>query len=155
MVQRIDALEKDNNSLILRINNMEQRSQSNRLRFFGLGDIKDDDLTAGIAQISTTKMKKRPADIKIDYCYQIAGASSKNLSDRNMKSPVVVHFSSTASRDLVFKNKSNLRGTKVVISEDLTKCNYELLKRSKLKLGNSNVWSSYGRVFGRSGKTIQ
>ncbi|KAL3277596.1 hypothetical protein HHI36_012938, partial [Cryptolaemus montrouzieri] len=31
--QRIDALEKENNSLTLRLSNMEQRSRSNRLRF--------------------------------------------------------------------------------------------------------------------------
>ncbi|KAL3279199.1 hypothetical protein HHI36_016712 [Cryptolaemus montrouzieri] len=64
--QRIDGLEKENNSLTLRINNMEQRSRLNRLRFFGVGDIEDDELTAGIAQILTTKMKMRPADIRID-----------------------------------------------------------------------------------------
>ncbi|KAL3279209.1 hypothetical protein HHI36_016722 [Cryptolaemus montrouzieri] len=44
--QRIDALEKGKNSLTLRLNNMEQRSRSNRLSFCGVGDIKDDDLTA-------------------------------------------------------------------------------------------------------------
>ncbi|KAL3279295.1 hypothetical protein HHI36_016803 [Cryptolaemus montrouzieri] len=74
---------------------MEQRSPSNRLRFIGVGDIKDDDLTAGIVKILTTKMKMRPADIRIDYCFRTAGAGSKNLSDRNMMSPVIVRFSST------------------------------------------------------------
>ncbi|KAL3284123.1 hypothetical protein HHI36_018291 [Cryptolaemus montrouzieri] len=73
--QRMDALEKENNSLTLRLSNMEQRSRSNRLRFFGVRDIENDELTAGIAQISTTKMKMRPADIRIDYFYRIAGAS--------------------------------------------------------------------------------
>ncbi|KAL3266638.1 hypothetical protein HHI36_010801 [Cryptolaemus montrouzieri] len=134
---------------------MEQRSRANRLRFFNVADIEDDYLTAGISQILTTKMKMRPADIRIDYCYRIAGAGSKNLSDRNMISPVTVHFSSTASRDLVFKNKSNLQVTKVVISEDLTKYNYELLKRMVQMEGFSVVCNNRASRGGGTGIYIR
>ena len=46
----------------------------------------------------------------------------------------------------VFKNKKNLRGKKIVITESLTKMRYQLLQKAKTKF-DGNVWSSEGRIF--------
>ena len=47
---------------------------------------------------------------------------------------------------LVFKNKKNLKGTGVSISENLTQLRYDLLQKAGEKYGKNNVWSIEGRV---------
>jgi hypothetical protein len=61
--------------------------------------------------------------------------------------PILVNFGSLYYRDKVFKSRSSLRGTKIYVSESLTKPRYELLRRAKELVGNKNAWSAEGKIF--------
>jgi hypothetical protein len=61
--------------------------------------------------------------------------------------PILVQFGSMFFRDKVFMGKKSLRGTKIYVSESLTRSRYELLQRVKEKVGPKNAWSASGRIF--------
>ena len=76
---------------------------------------------------------------------------SKNFSTRRTKPrAIIVRFASMRKRIEVYKNKKNLKGKKIVVTESLTTVRLDLLSKAKDKFGFKNVWTSEGRIFARS-----
>ena len=69
---------------------------------------------------------------------------SKKRPDKTR--PIIVKFLSYRSRQQVFANKRKLKGSSVSVSESLTKTNFNLLRKSQVSLGKSNVWTFDGRI---------
>ena len=46
----------------------------------------------------------------------------------------------------MFKNKKNLKGMKISLSESLTKFRYQLLRKAEEKYGRGKVWSKEGHI---------
>ena len=65
---------------------------------------------------------------------------------KNRTRPIIVRFTNFKTRQAVFKNKKELKGKRVSISENLTKYRYDLLKKSQAKYGINKVWTSEGRI---------
>jgi hypothetical protein len=61
--------------------------------------------------------------------------------------PIMVQFGSLFFRDKVFMERRSLRGTKMYISESLTRSRYQLLQRVREKVGLKNAWSASGKIF--------
>ena len=55
-------------------------------------------------------------------------------------------FKGYDSRDEVFKSKRLLKGSNIMITENLTSKRYDLLKKCIVKLGKGKVWTSDGRI---------
>ena len=62
-----------------------------------------------------------------------------------------IKFTRYDSRGEVFANKRKLKGSNVMITENLTVKRYELLKKCIAKLGKGNVWSYDGRITTKKG----
>ena len=60
--------------------------------------------------------------------------------------PIIVRLNSYNLRHEVFKVKRNLKGSRTMITENLTKKRHELLKKAIEKLGKGKVWSNDGRI---------
>lgn len=61
--------------------------------------------------------------------------------------PIIIEFVSYRYRNLIYKNKHFLKGTKLAIGENLTKQRLELLKAAISKFSYKNVWSMDGTIF--------
>ena len=61
--------------------------------------------------------------------------------------PIIIRFSSMRKRMEVFKNKKNLKGKDIVITESLTSLRYNLYQQTKTKYGVKQTWTSEGRIF--------
>lgn len=58
----------------------------------------------------------------------------------------LVKFTSKHFRDLVYRNKAKLKGTGVVLREDLTHFRHRLLQLCIGTFGKRNVWTDNGRI---------
>lgn len=135
-----------NENLILKeqLNYLDQQRRRNCIRLLGFEERKGEDLTAIVKKTFLDKLKLQRNDVQIDYCHRMK-------TNTKRAKPVIVHFSSVQSRDLIFKNKSKLKGTRLVITEDLTKTNYALFKRSMDRMGSRDVWTLNGNVYAKLG----
>jgi hypothetical protein len=61
--------------------------------------------------------------------------------------PIMVHFGSLYYRDKAIMARRKLRGTKLFVSESLTRPRYELLQRAREVVGAKNAWSMEGKIF--------
>ncbi|KAK9878462.1 hypothetical protein WA026_022101 [Henosepilachna vigintioctopunctata] len=95
-------------------------------------DVKIDALLLKTDDLQTNdKMQLKSSDIHIENCYRIP------IKDTNKIRPVVVNFSTLSTRDLVFRSKTRLKGSPIIINEDLTQSNYKLLNTCKTMFGHS------------------
>lgn len=84
----------------------------------------------------------------IDSCYRLGKPrSAAEAAKAKGPRPLLVRFTTTSWRDLTWLNKKNLKGTKIFMSESLTKFRQDLLLRAKEKFGPKNAWSMGGNIF--------
>ena len=58
----------------------------------------------------------------------------------------IVRFARMRKRMEVFRNKKNLKGKKITITESLTTMRVSLLERARKKYGVGNVWTTERRI---------
>lgn len=144
---KVDALEMkfntiqgENNELRFKIDNLEQQLKLTHLRIYGVAEDNETSLKLKLQDLFTSKMGV--SDLSFTSCYRIG--SEKNLGKPRA---IIVKFGSLEQRNMVYYNKKKLKGTKIVISEELTKGRHELLMLAREKLGKNNVWSVNGNIF--------
>ena len=82
----------------------------------------------------------------IDRSHRLRQPRSDTDSDRTR--PIIVKFTSHETRRRVFTTKRKPKGTKLVITENLTKQRSELLKKVRSLDNVECVWTIDGRIIG-------
>ena len=65
--------------------------------------------------------------------------------------PIIVKLCNYHDKEKMYQAKKNLKGTKIMIVESLTKRRFELLKCAKEAFGATNVWTIDGKIFTNKG----
>ena len=69
------------------------------------------------------------------------------------KRPIIIRFVSHRQKKMVYDAKKKLKGTRTVVTENLTKERYSLYKQCIEKCGMGNVWTFDGRIYCLTGRT--
>ena len=72
---------------------------------------------------------------------------------KEKKRPIIARFVSYRKRKTVFDAKKKFKGTRTVITENLTKDRYALYKQCIEEFSRENVWTLDGRIYCLTGKT--
>lgn len=139
-VDDIDDIKNKNAMLIETVDELEQYSRRYNVRVFGLQETKGEVVLDKVLDVFNNNMKICITEENIDRCHRIGRPGSTPRS-------IIVKFKSYKYKETIMKNKKNLKGTKVIITEDLTKRRYEVLKQAQQKLGRKNCWSRDGALY--------
>lgn len=93
-----------------------------------------------IKRILLSNLNKKVEESDIDLCYRVG---RKN----NDKPQAILLKLSSAIRNQIFSKKKLLKGSKVVITEDLTPTRVDLQNLAIAKLGLKNAWTESSNVF--------
>ena len=91
-----------------------------------------------------TQTKLNFRDEYIESAYRIGKRTEANTR------AIFVRFKDTQFKEAVMKNRMLLKGTGIIIADDLTKEKHMLLKEAVSKLGKRNVWNLGSKIFFRS-----
>ena len=72
--------------------------------------------------------------------------------DAGKPRPIIVRFLSYRQRHQIFVAKKNLKGSRITVTENLTKKRYQLLQECIKHFEKENVWSLDGRVYINTGE---
>ncbi|KAI5699849.1 hypothetical protein M8J76_012580 [Diaphorina citri] len=141
LLMKVKELEDKNEHLENRIDDLEQYGRRNNIRIFGINKdrskkIEDKDLEHEVISEINQKTGCGITTHQIEACHYL---------DKN-KTNVIVRFVSRKTRDEVFYKKKGFKGTKISITEDLTKKNYTLLKECQQNYDKKYIWTKYGIV---------
>ena len=140
--ERIADLEEELEDL----NNYTRRTN---LLFHGLEEEKDESTDDKILGILKDKLGL-PLTIN-----DIGRSHRLGRSVQGKKRPIIVRFATYRQRKMAFDAKRKLKGSKTVITENLTKCRYALFKLCQTKYGWDKVWTLDNRIYCLTGKKNQ
>ena len=145
----IDNLYKEINYQEDRLDDMEQYSRRNCLLLHGLPETPNEDSTSAALDVLGSKLGIQIDISAIDRCHRVGAMRKTRTAAAAVKEgprPLIIKFVSYRNRDAVWKNKKNLKGTRLLITESLTKKRQNLLRRAKEMFGVRNCWTSDGRI---------
>ena len=68
--------------------------------------------------------------------------------------PIIVRLYDPELRNLIFFNKKKCRGSKISITESLTKRRMEIKGSAEQQFGSNNVWTKEGRIYAKDGNDV-
>lgn len=142
--QKIDCLEKQNAAANIQLNDMQQMHKRNNLRIIGLQEDDNENTEEKVMHLLNNKLKINLPDGVINECRRI-GPKNKSVSKSRV---TLVNLSRCKYKHLIIKYRKLLKGTKIVITEDLSKESYSLFKDAVRELGRDvKVWSMDGNIY--------
>ena len=166
-ITRLSAIVEDQratiNNLRQTTGDLEQYSRRNCLQFFGVREEASECTDDLICDIANNRLGLNISKQDIDRSHRIGNPSNhvpgqNNHSGEKRPRPIVAKFVSYRTRHEVISRRRLLKGSKIVIQEQLTKANLHLLNSATKKKNVQTAWSSDGRVIAKvkatNGKTI-
>ncbi|KAK9675238.1 hypothetical protein QE152_g40509 [Popillia japonica] len=132
-------------------NALEQYTRRNSLRIFGIPENKNENTSDIISMFCKEKLNLDVPTTAIDYCHRL-------FAKEGQQKPIIVKFISRYTKKLVYSKRKMLKGSKVVIKEDLTGANQNLLREASKRFGDRKAWSFEQKICVKSGyriKTVQ
>lgn len=126
---------------------LEQYTRLNSLRIFGVPENKGESTDQVVIKLCKEKLGLDITPAEIDCSHRLPGRES------NVK-PIIVKFVRRNTKKLVYSKKELLKGSKIVIKEDLTTRRVQLLKKAADKYGFRNTWSYDGKILAKVGNNI-
>lgn len=137
----IDALNKE-------VDRLHQYSRRNCVRVFGVPETRNESTDVVVQKLCQEKLGVTLNPTAIDRCHRLGRHNSDKCR------PIIIKFTRYYDRASVYKSKSKLKGTGIVIREDLTQIRLDILNASKQKFGLRNTWSTDGVICVKIGDHI-
>lgn len=126
---------------------LEQYQRRNNIRVFGIPESRGEDTDQLIVKLCQEKLDVDLPVSAICRSHRIGVKSQQEQStDQQRHRPITVRFVSYRDRRRVFEQKKKLKGSGLVIREDLTATRLEVLRKAVSMFGVRNTWTVDGRV---------
>lgn len=128
-----------------KLTNLEQSNKLLQLRLLGVEEKSNEDIKTIVTNIFQQKLH---LNLEVGYCSRVGVKEKIGQKSR----PILIHFTNLADRNKVFYSKRNLKGTKMVILEELVKSRVEIYKLARETFGKNNTWTKEGRIYVKVGE---
>nr|CAH7768081.1 unnamed protein product [Callosobruchus chinensis] len=132
-----------------KLDNVQQHIKNNNLRLMQVPEAEGENLLDKVYDVFTNKMKVDINKSEITAVYRVGR--------RNDTKPrhVLVSFNDNSIKMAAYNKKKFLKGTKIVIKEDLTLHRLKAVKVASEKFGFKNVWTVNGNIFVKTEKGVE
>lgn len=124
----------------LGLDRLETQSRRKVLLFHGIKEDKEEDVLKKILHILSSQMKVSDANSNaIESCHRLG-------VKRDSARPILVRFCNGQLRSHVWKAKTALKGSKITLTEFLTKSRQEVFIAARNHFGMKRCWSADGVI---------
>lgn len=131
-----------------KLDSQEQYSRRNNIRIFGVAEVEKENIEDTILKVFNVDMKLNINPSHIDRCHRVGFKQGDNPR------AIIVKFTSYKYKQLLYQNKRLLKGSKLIIKEDLTKVRVKEYRKATEMYGKNNVWTRDGLLYMKSSKGI-
>lgn len=142
--KQIADLKEGNKCLHDKLEAIEQHSRKNNVRIYGLdesGQREGED----IIQMLCRETNLNFAGENIESVFRVGRATQAGHR------AILLRFKGQQYKDEIMSNRRRLKGTKIVICDDLTKSKHAILKEAVDRLGKKNVYCLGGKIYYKKG----
>nr|CAI5834240.1 unnamed protein product [Callosobruchus analis] len=141
MFHKMEQKDKKINALETRLDEMDQACRFANLRIFNLKEDNQENIRDDIIELFNAKMSLKLTANDFEVCHRVG------QKEEGKNRGVFIKITSIEKRNLIYAKKKHLKGTGVVVREDLTSLRAELLRKTIEKIGLRNVWTENGKIF--------
>nr|CAH7752493.1 unnamed protein product [Callosobruchus chinensis]CAH7755953.1 unnamed protein product [Callosobruchus chinensis] len=139
----------DHKKVEQKVDNIQQHIRNNNLRIMSVPEAAGENLTEKVYDIFTNKMKVEINKSEIIAAYRVG----RKLDNKPRQ--ILVTFQDNAIKMLTYNRKRFLKGSNIVIKEDLTVLRLNIMNAASEKYGYRNVWSTNGAIFAKTGNGVE
>ena len=144
--QMIDSTMKRLSAVERRQDDLEQYSRSNCLVIHGCENVPKSK-PGKYLEIEKFVCNTLNEHLQLDSPLQANDLDIANPLPSKKGTPVIVKFIRRTQKNEVYRKKRLLKGTKMIITESLTKRRLQLLEKARLEFKQCPVWSWKGEIF--------
>ena len=144
--QMIDSTMKRLSAVERRQNDLEQYSRSNCLVIHGCENVPKSK-PGKYLEIENFVCNTLNEHLQLDSPLQANDLDIAHPLPSKKGTPVIVKFIRKTQKNEVYRKKRLLKGTKMIITESLTKRRLQLLEKARLEFKQCPVWSWKGEIF--------
>ena len=144
--QMIDSTMKRLSAVERRQDDLEQYSRSNCLVIHGCENVPKSK-SGKYLEIENFVCNTLNEHLQIDSPLQANDLDIAHPLPSKKGTPVIVKFIRRTQKNEVYRKKRLLKGTKMIITESLTKRRLQLLEKARLEFKQCPVWSWKGEIF--------
>ena len=139
-----------------RLNDLEQYGRRNNVRFLGMPEPEREtpaQCEKAVLKICRDKLGlSELAELDIEACHRVGPRAPRHnvQGGRQYYRPVIVRFISRKATEAVLKARRQLKGSPLVVTEDLTAANRRLLTACWDHEGADDAWSRRGSIYVKS-----
>ena len=123
------------------IDRQEQYSRRNCLLLHGIEEESNENTDQRVIEVLWESMGETISIQDIDRTHRLTGKKPNGKSK-----PVIVKFVRYNTRNLIFKNKKKLKGSRISITENLTAKRMKKLQTAREEHRFKSVWMQNGRI---------
>ena len=130
------------------MNDSQQYTRRNSIRVFGVPESapgRKEDTDEVVCDLFQRKLGMAVSVSEICRTHRLTSKSGGNTNER-LPRPIIVKFTAYNTRRCVFTMKRRLKGSGLVVKEDLTSYNAKMLKQAQHTHGMRNVWTVNGQI---------
>ena len=143
MKENIKKMEENLDTLKASIDDQEQYSRRECLRFYGVPEKSTENTDDVIRDIASKQLNVPLSEKDIARCHRITPKGGRKGENPN---PIIVRFVSYNVRRRVYEAKTKLKGSNIFVQEDLTARRRELLNKARKLSTVKRVCTSDGRI---------
>ncbi|CAH1173959.1 unnamed protein product [Phaedon cochleariae] len=142
---QLKKMNGENESLVRNYDYMEQNMKRNNLRIFNFQEKSNENTRQEIMTLLNSKLNCNIKDQDIELCYRIG--KTDNSTNTKKARGILLKLKDYEIRQTIYHAKKMLKGTGVIIREDLTKIRMELMTMAIERTSVKNVWTEAGKIF--------
>lgn len=143
---RINVLERENEKLQGSVDNFEQHLKRNTFRIYGIKENTGENTFKKIVHTIKTNLKVEVDETNLVNCFR----NGKVMEGKER--PILFTVDSHNLKLELLKNRKNLKGSGMSLSEDMPLRKYQLLKKAIEKWGKEHVWYYGGHINVKNGQ---
>ena len=140
-----DRLKNEVELLKAKVDLSEQRGRNINLLLHGVPEEQGEKTTEKSASIISKEVMIPLSSDDIARSHRL-GPPSSHITRNTKPRPIIIRFKDEVKKLDIYKNKKNLKGKGLLLTENLTKIRYNIYKKAITKFGHRNVWTSEGRI---------
>ncbi|XP_074039059.1 uncharacterized protein [Leptinotarsa decemlineata] len=141
MENKLEIAEKEKYEMEDKVDQMDQATRSCNLRVFSLKEKPNEITKEEIKKIINSKMSLNLTDGDISNCYRVG------RKVENKTRGIFLKLNSLELKQIIYGKKKLLKGTGIVIKEDLSEARVKQVNVAIEKFGLKNVWTNNGKIY--------
>nr|CAI5845904.1 unnamed protein product [Callosobruchus analis]CAI5862106.1 unnamed protein product [Callosobruchus analis] len=137
----ISDLKSENDYLIKKYDDLDQHDRRSNLRIFKLQEKDNENTAFEVTQLLESKLGIKISHGDIISCNRIGKRAPNKVRS------ILVQFSIPSLKRSIYNKKKSLKGSGIVIKEDLTDRRLKLMEAAIEKCSLRSVWSFMGDIF--------